>query len=96
MKGTLQATLVPYDTEHALHEATVSALDQHSGSYPISGEIWVGNRLLPLKHYNICDTATSKCKHTVGGRPQENSGFLLQGLHYVLGGSGSREPPFFL
>ncbi|CAM9504804.1 unnamed protein product, partial [Ectocarpus fasciculatus] len=40
MNGTLRATLVPYDHEHALHEATVSALDDHSGSYPISGEIW--------------------------------------------------------
>lgn len=46
MTGTLRATLVPYDHDHALHEATVSALDEHSGSYAISGEIWVGFRLL--------------------------------------------------
>lgn len=41
MTGTLRATLVPYDEDHALHAAAVETLDNHSTSYPISGEVLV-------------------------------------------------------
>lgn len=41
MNGTLRATLVPYDKEHASHDAVVSVLDKHAGSYPIEGEVSV-------------------------------------------------------
>lgn len=41
INGTLRATLVPYDKEHASHDAVVSLLDKHAGSYPIKGEVSV-------------------------------------------------------
>lgn len=46
MTGTLRATLVPYEEEHALHDAAVATLDKHSGSYPIKGEIYVSKKVL--------------------------------------------------
>ena len=41
MNGTLRATLVPYEKEDASHDAVVSILDEHAGSYPIEGEVSV-------------------------------------------------------